>query len=158
MAQAVERLAPRRRRQPRAGALRRAAAVPLDRRGDERVLDDVLGQREVAVQPARDAWPAPAARSSRYARSSALAAALTRTRPAPSGGSSTEPYSAAGILAATAMRGVEVLDVEDVEGEQDLLRLGVRPVGDGDVAAGLRTVVAASSFRPLAASVLARRR
>ena len=54
VALAVQRAAPRGRGQPRAGAVRDAAAVPLDRRGDERVLDDVLGEREVAVQPARE--------------------------------------------------------------------------------------------------------
>ena len=54
VAQAVERLAPRGRRQPGAGTVRGAAAVPLDRRGHERVLDDVLGEREIAVQAARD--------------------------------------------------------------------------------------------------------
>jgi hypothetical protein len=54
VAQAVERPAPRGDRQPRARPLRHAAAIPLHRRGDERVLDDVLGEREVAVQAARD--------------------------------------------------------------------------------------------------------
>ena len=54
VAEPVERLAPRGRGQPRARPVRHAAAVPLDRRGHERVLDDVLRQCEVAVQPARD--------------------------------------------------------------------------------------------------------
>jgi len=36
-ADAVQRLAPRRRRQPRARAVRYAAAVPVDRRGEHRL-------------------------------------------------------------------------------------------------------------------------
>jgi hypothetical protein len=54
MAQAIEGPAPRGHRQPRARAVGHAATVPLDRRGDERVLEDVLGEREVAVQAPRD--------------------------------------------------------------------------------------------------------
>ena len=54
MAQAVERPAPRGGGQPGAGAVGHTAAVPLDRRGDERVLHDVLREREIAVQPPAD--------------------------------------------------------------------------------------------------------
>jgi hypothetical protein len=54
VAEPVERLAPRGRGDPGARTVRHAATVPLDRRGDERVLDGVLGEREVAAEPARD--------------------------------------------------------------------------------------------------------
>ena len=54
VAQPVQRAAPRRRGQPRAGALRHAAAVPVDRRGHERVLHDVLRERQVAAEAVRD--------------------------------------------------------------------------------------------------------
>ena len=100
VAQAVERLAPRGRRQPRAGALRRAVAVPLDRRGDERVLDDVLGQREVAVQAARERRQdrgtlvaiRPLERVVAHRSSSPTIAVIV-----------TEPYSTAGIRRANAI-------------------------------------------------------
>ena len=102
VAQAIERLAPRRRRQPRAGAVRCAAAVPVDRRGDERVLHDVLRQGEVAVKPARDGGQhggaLVAVRPLERARRGAHA------NEAPTiGRMSTEPYSAAGVFAATAI-------------------------------------------------------
>ena len=99
VAQAVERLAPRGGRQPGTGAVRRAAAVPLDRRGHERVLDDVLGECEVTVQAARDG---------RQDRGALVAVGpLERFAHASSnpcvGVIETEPYSVAGIFFATAI-------------------------------------------------------
>ena len=98
VAQAVERLTPRGRGQPGARTVRYAAAIPLDRRCDEGVLDDVLGEREVAVQPPRDVGQhggalvaiRPLERAGRCAHVSS--STIGRT--------STEPYSADGIFAA----------------------------------------------------------
>ena len=150
VAQAVERLAPRRRRQPRAGALGSAAAVPVDRRGDERVLHDVLGQREVAVEPARDGGQHGGALVAVRPLERAGRGAHAGSHPT-SGRISTEPYSDGRRLRGDRDRGVEVGHVEEVEGEQDLLRLGVRAVGDGHVAAGgLAHGGGRSGVRPLA--------
>src|ERR671915_257191 len=94
----VERLAPRCGGEPGARTVRHAAAVPLDCRGDERVLDGVLGEREVAAEPARDGGE----------HSGPLVAERLLERPhvssSPSiGVISIEPYFAAGVFAAQAI-------------------------------------------------------
>ena len=99
MAQAVERPAPRGGGQPGAGAVGHAAALPLDRRGDERVLHDVLGEREVAVQPPRDGGQDGGA----LVAEGALERARGRVHASSNltiGRTSFEPYSALGIFAA----------------------------------------------------------
>ena len=98
VAQAVQRLAPRGRGEPGARPVRRAAAIPLDRRGHERVLDGVLGERQVAVQAAGDRGE--------------HGGALVAIRPLEGahcsssrsiGWISTEPYLAAGVFSAHAI-------------------------------------------------------
>jgi hypothetical protein len=102
VAQPVERLAPRRRGQPGARPLRDAAAVPVDRGRDERVLDDVLGQRQVAVQPPHDRSQHRGALVAERPLERARRAAHASSYPV-IGRTSFDPYSALGIFAAHAV-------------------------------------------------------
>ena len=120
-AQPVDRLAPRRDGEPRAGVLGNAGARPRHERRVERVVERVLREVDVAqvADQRRDDAPVLGAEDR-----------LERSYISQTGRTSIEPCSAAGIFAAYCERLVDVLALEDVVAAELLLRLRERPVGD----------------------------